>query len=244
MQIEHTSLVEYDEVDTRFGMTLPALFQRLQRAALRHSESVGLGSQSMIAAGAVWILNRMRVDILRMPRYRESIVLRTWHKGSAGFRAGRDFVIRCGDETLAAATSQWLYYDLERQRTAKIPSHVSEPYTAEDEDVLEAGAIDFAVDKTFDPQAMLTIPTRASDYDPNGHVNNAIYLDYLDTLIKRTAIASGDVRRVGIQYLKEIGREVHAVQGAAARSGDGVVFRFFDASAVYAAGFVTFSDPR
>ena len=155
MKIELTAQVDYDEVDTHFQMTLPVLFQRLQRAALHHSESVGLGSESMIAAGAVWILSRMRVDIHRMPRYRESITLRTWHKGSVGFRAGRDFVVLCGDETLAVATSQWLYYDLKRQRIAKIPGHVSEPYTAEDEHVLEAGAIDFAVDKAFDPQATL-----------------------------------------------------------------------------------------
>ena len=238
MKIEQASMVDYDEVNTDFTMKLPVLFQWLQRAALHHSESVGLKSEAMLKAGAVWILNRMRVDIYRMPRYRETIMLKTWHKGSAGFRAGRDFLVFCGEEKVAAATSLWLYYDLNRKRLAKIPASISEPYTTENEDVLEAGAIDFAPNKTFDPQETVTITTRQGDYDPNGHVNNAVYLEYLDTLIGRSGLGAGRVRQVGIQYLKEIGRGVDAIQGGLVRTAGRVDFRFFDHTAVYAAGFV------
>ena len=64
MKIEQTSLVDYDEVNTQFRMKLPVLFQRLQRAALFHSESVGMGSQAMAKSGSVWILNRYWVYVL------------------------------------------------------------------------------------------------------------------------------------------------------------------------------------
>ena len=239
MKIEQTTVVDYDEVDTEFRMKLPVFFQRLQRGAVHHSEQVGLGSVDMVAVGAVWILNRMRVDIYRMPVYREAVTLRTWHKGSAGFRAGRDFLMVCGDETVAAATSLWLYYDLKRKRIAKIPKRVSEPYTAEAEDVLAPGAIDFAVDKTFVPTQAMSITTREGDYDPNGHVNNTVYLEYLDTLIKRSGVGDARVGQVGIQYLKEIGRDVHTLQAGVAVAENTIRFRFFDPTAVYAAGFVT-----
>ena len=241
MKIEQTTLVDYDEVDTNFRMKLPVLFQRLQRAAIHHSEQVGLGSAAMVAAGAVWILHRMRVDIYRMPVYREEITLQTWHRGSVGFRAGRDFLVFCGDEKVATATSLWLYYDLKRKRIAKIPKRVSEPYTAEADEVLEAGTIDFEVDKTFDPEQTLTITTREGDYDPNGHVNNTVYLEYLDTLIKRCGIGDTTVGQVGIKYLKEIGRDVHTLQAGVLAADNTVRFRFFDPTAIYAAGFVTYS---
>ncbi len=243
MKIEQTTLVDYDEVDTKFRMKLPVLFQRLQRAAVHHSEQVGLGSADMVAAGAVWILNRMRVDIYRMPVYREEVTLRTWHKGSAGFRAGRDFLMVCGDETVAAATSLWLYFDLNRKRISKIPKQISEPYTVEADDVLAADAIDFAVDKTFVPAQTIAITTREGDYDPNGHVNNTVYLEYLDTLIKRSGIGEAEAGQVGIQYLKEIGREVHTLQAGITAADSAARFRFFDATAVYAAGFVTAGKP-
>jgi medium-chain acyl-[acyl-carrier-protein] hydrolase len=239
MKIEQTSVVDYDEVDTGFRMKLPVLFQRLQRGALHHSELVGLGSAAMVAAGGVWILNRMRVDIYRMPVYRDEIILRTWHKGSTGFRAGRDFIVFCGDEKVAAATSLWLYYDLSRKRITKIPESVSEPYTAEADDVMGAEAVDFAVDKTFVPAQTIAITTRRGDYDPNGHVNNTVYLEYLDTLIQRCGVGDAEVSQVGIQYLKEIGRDVHTVQAGVVAAENTVRFRFFDPTAVYAAGFVT-----
>jgi len=183
----------------------------------------------------------MRVDIYRMPVYREAITLRTWHKGSAGFRAGRDFLMFCGDEKVAAATSLWLYYDLNRKRIAKIPTQVSDPYTTEAEDVLETGAIDFEVDKTFAPVQTMAITTREGDYDPNGHVNNAVYLEYLDTLIRRSGVGDVAVSQVGIQYLREIGRDAHSIQAGVAVAGNTARFRFFDPTAVYAAGFVTLS---
>jgi medium-chain acyl-[acyl-carrier-protein] hydrolase len=193
----------------------------------------------MVAAGAVWILSRMRVDIYRMPVYREIITLRTWHKGSAGFRAGRDFLMLCDDEKVAAATSLWLYYDLNRKRISKIPNRVSAPYTAETDDVLYAGAIDFDVDKTFVPAQATTIITREGDYDPNGHVNNTVYLEYLDTLIKRSGAGDDRICQVGIHYLKEIGRGVRTLKAGIAPAGKTARFRFFDSMTVYAAGFVT-----
>jgi medium-chain acyl-[acyl-carrier-protein] hydrolase len=242
MRIEQTSIVEYEEVDTHFYIKLPALFQRLQRAALNHSDSVGLDTQTMVAAGAVWILNRIRVRIQRMPEYRESVTVRTWHKGSAGFRAGRDFLVLCGDEQVAAASSQWLYYDIGRKRIAKIPERVSAPYTDEPDEALEAGAIDFAVDKTFEPEEALTITTREGDYDPNGHVNNTVYLDYLDTLVNRSGMIGGGIGEVGIQYLKEIDRDVQAVQGGLVKHNDSIHFRFFKQETVFAAGFVRKTD--
>jgi hypothetical protein len=56
-------------------------------------------------------------------------------------------------------------------------------------------------------------------------------------------LASDGVRQVGIQYLKEIGRDIDAIQAGAVRCDAGLNFRFFDPSAVYAAGFVASHQP-
>ena len=241
MRIEQNSLVEYEDVDTGFRMKLPVLFQRLQRAALYHSESVGLHTEKMVADGAVWILNRMLVSIERMPTYRETLTVKTWHKGSHGFRAGRDFILFCDGEPVAMAASQWLYYDLIKKRIAKIPESVSAPYTDELEEALDEGAIDFAVDKKFEAQETLTITTREGDFDPNGHVNNAVYLDYLDTLLKRKGFDGSTPSAVGIQYFKEINREISEIEASLNAQSKAVNFQFASASTVHAAGFVTFN---
>lgn len=239
MKIEQTAMIDYDEVDARFRLKLPMLFQRLQRAAIHHSECVGLGPQAMVKKGGVWILNRMLVEIYRMPAYREELTVQTWHKGPAGFRTGRAFILSCRDETVCAVESRWLYFDLKKRRIVKIPEQVSEPFTTEQEDALDKGAIDFPVDRKFEPEQVLSLTTRAGDYDSNGHVNNTVYLEYLDTLIKRNGIGTGSMKSVGIQYIKEIGLDVQTLHAGASRSGDVVKFGFFNGSTVYAAGCFT-----
>jgi medium-chain acyl-[acyl-carrier-protein] hydrolase len=238
MKIEQKIIVGYDEVDADLRVKLPVLFQWFQRAALNHSEAVGLRSEQMLADGGVWILNRIRADIRRMPAFREEITLQTWHKGSVGFRAGRDFLLLRGNAPIAAATSQWLFYDLNRKRISKIPPSISGPYTTEAQEALAAEAIDFAVDRSFAPIKTVTITTREGDLDPNGHVNNTVYLEYLSTLLWRSGMPTGRLRQVGIQYLKEIGRDVTSLQAGLAATDDRVWFRFFDDQAVFAAGYV------
>jgi medium-chain acyl-[acyl-carrier-protein] hydrolase len=237
MKIKQTAEIEYDEVDLNFQLKLSVLFQRFQRAALFHSEKVGMGPQAMIQNGGVWILNRMMVDIHRMPVYREKITVETWHKGRSGVKTGRAFVLSCGDETVCVAESQWLYFDLRKKRIVKIPEVVLDAYTTEREDALDKGAIDFSVDRKFEPEQMLSVSTRDGDYDSNGHVNNTVYLDYLSTLIKREKLGSGRLNRIGIQYRKEIGKEVHTINVGASADEKTVKFLIFSGPTVYAAGF-------
>jgi len=238
MKIQQTAIIEYDEVDSNFQLKLPMLFQRFQRAALHHSEIVGLGPQTLMQNSGAWILHWVLVEIYRMPSYQEKLTVQTWNKGAKGVRAERAFSLTCDGETICVAESQWLYFDLERQRIVKIPKEAIDPYTTEKENVLNIGAVDFAVDRRFEPEEVLSLSTREGDYDSNGHVNNTVYLEYLDTLLKRSHFGSGQRNRVAIQFVKEIGRKVHTVQVGASKESASVKFRFFKGSTVYAAGFI------
>lgn len=114
-------------------------------------------------------------------------------------------------------TDLWLFFDLSKKRITKIPSSVSEPYTAEAQDVLGAGAIDFTVDKTVDSQEAMTITTREGNLDPNCHVNNATYLDYPDTLIRRSTLPTGMGDPAGNPVLQ--GDRTGCAQNPQTRSG-------------------------
>jgi acyl-ACP thioesterase len=238
MKIQQTAKIEYDEVDATFQLKLPMLFQRFQRAALCHSERVGLGPKAMMQKGGAWILHKMRAEIYRMPTYAEALTVETWHKGSRGFRAERAFRLSCADETVCLAESQWLYLDLKKKQIVKIPHTVSEPYSTEKEDVLGKSAIDFSVDRGFEPEERLALCTRAGDYDSNGHVNNTVYLEYLDTILQQSRFGPGHIRRIAIQFIKEIKKDVHSVHVGVSRAEESLKFQCFNGSTVYAAGFI------
>ena len=56
-----------------------------------------------------------------------------------------------------------------------------------------------------------TVTTRISDFDPNGHVNNAVYFDYLETALAADGDHGAAPRRFLIQYQKEIPQSVGTV---------------------------------
>ena len=124
MIIETTRRIGVTEVTPAFDMKLGALFRLLQDAAVTHSERVGLDSRALVNGGRVWLLNRIAIAVERLPRYAETVRVATWHRGSKGFRAYRDFEVTAGGRRLAAATSRWLLFDTARRRLQKVsPGH-------------------------------------------------------------------------------------------------------------------------
>jgi len=236
MKVTLHKQVKYFEVDKFFKLKLGHLFRLLQEAAIEHSEKVGLGSKTLVDTGSVWILNRIQAEILRYPEYLENLTLVTWHKGSKGYRAFRDFILYAGNEKVAAASSMWLYFDTQRKRIVRIPEDISAAYTTETESALDNRIDTWKADVDFAPSVVQSISIRASDYDPLGHVNNAVYFDYVETLAAHAFKAFTGLAHLKIEFKKELGQGVETVQAGLAEAQTGHVFKIFNRDTVYAAG--------
>ena len=239
MKVTLHKQVKYFEVDTAFKLKLGHLFRLLQEAAIEHSEQVGLGSKTLVDGGSVWVLNRVEAEILRYPEYLEALTLVTWHKGSKGYRAYRDFILYAGDEKIATAASMWLYVDTQRRRIIRIPEDVSAAYTSEAESAMDNRFDTWKADTRFTPAFSKPISVRTSDYDPLGHVNNAVYLDYVETLATHALENFSGIGRLIVEFKKELGQDVEAVEAGLAEATNGYVFKIFNQDTVYAAGELT-----
>jgi medium-chain acyl-[acyl-carrier-protein] hydrolase len=236
MKITLHKQVKYFEVDTHFKLKLGHLFKLLQEAAIEHSQKVGLGSKTLVDKGSVWILNRMQAEILRVPEYLEDLTVVTWHKGSKGYRAYRDFIVYAGDEKVALASSRWLYFDMQRKRIVRIPEETSAAYTTESEAAMDNQIDSWQAEPDFAPMVVKPISIRTSDYDPLGHVNNAVYFDYVETLAAHAFEAFTGLAHLTIEFKKELGQGVETVQAGLAEAQTGHVFKIFNRDTVYAAG--------
>lgn len=236
MKIRQHHTVAYTEVNPDYSLQLRSLLGLLQDAAVAHSEQAGFGSRKLLDAGRVWILNKMAVDIHRMPRYQETVRVETWHRGSRGFRAHREFLVQAGSEPIAAATSLWLYFDLAAKRLQRIPPEVGRAYS---EESAEAGCLDL---DAWKPPTMkgtgfeVGFTTRSSDFDPLGHVNHTVYFDLLETLVDRALGPQAALRRLRIHFQKEIPREVASVKAAIESGAGGGPFRIYSETETFAAG--------
>lgn len=105
---------------------------------------------------------------------------------------------------MASASTLWLYLDIAKRRPVRVPEHYQTLYGV---DTACATAIDIAEWQTpgkISADWNLTITTRISDFDVNGHVNNAVILQYTQTAVTRAAGIKHGIRNVRLAFVKEI----------------------------------------
>ncbi len=236
MKVEWSCKVGYMDIDPQFQMRLGVLARLLQEAAVTHSERVGIRSRDLVANGAVWVLNKMAFRFGRLPRFGENIRVVTWHRGSRGFKAFREFEVWAGEERLVSAATLWLYIDLAKKRPRRIPAEWAAAYT------IESGAA-LAVDLDgWQPQTpgaeatTIAVTLRSSDFDPQGHVNNTAYFDFLETLLARACGERPKLEGLRIQFRREIDPRVTAVTVSLAPSPTGGTFRIHNGRQTFVYG--------
>ncbi|MCP4683718.1 MAG: hypothetical protein GY864_15415, partial [Desulfobacterales bacterium] len=84
----------------------------------------------------------------------------------------------------------------------------------------------------------IDLSIRFLDYDPMGHVNNSVYIQFLETLICRAAGNQARVKCLKIQYHKEIGDQVEMVKAGLKKIGPLYQFKIYDSQNLYAGGEV------
>jgi len=239
MKVELKRQVRYGEVDPFFRQKIGSLFKLFTDAAVRHSESAGFGPRRLIRTGHAWVLNKFGVRIHRYPEYGETLKVSTWHRGQKGVRAYREFEVFAGNQRLAAASSVWLYIDMQNKKILRLPETVGADYTVETETALGMALNGWKDQRHFPVDSHIETTIRRSDYDPVGHVNNAAYLDYIETSVLADFGETARIRTLNIEFLKEINRNVSAISTGMKDTGQCCLFKISDDAHVYACGELT-----
>jgi medium-chain acyl-[acyl-carrier-protein] hydrolase len=203
--------VTYGDVDRREVMLLSRIFKLLQEAAIAHANQFGTGTQAMVTRRESWVLNRIAVAIERYPRPDEALRVETWSSGIRGFKGFRDFrVYDSREQTILSASSLWLYVSMQSKVIVRVPREVTEGFP-----VCAEGAWCPELEKLpFEPPTpdarTIPITLRYSDFDVNEHVNNAAYLDFVQTALALTGRSMGP-RRVQLKYAKGIPAETEGI---------------------------------
>ncbi len=183
----------------------PASFMNLaQEAAGRHAVYLGFGYDDLIASNTAWILSRVHVEFVDAPRWREDIVLETWHKGLNRLFFLRDFILKDkdGNEKVKATTS-WLVMNLESRRLVRDPELVEEGTTCK-ENVIETPAGKVQLPEGAEPMFVYEHKVAYSDVDTNGHANNAMYMQWAMDAVDYDIAASRPVKAFTINFNHEI----------------------------------------
>lgn len=203
----------------RNGVLKPqALLNYFEEAAQQHARELGFGYEDILKRKQFWILSRLKAEIVRPPVWGDTVTVETWPKSVHRLFALRDYTLNLHDsdgEPIVRATSAWLLMDAETGRPLRPEKHLP-PGPLRDNAARHA--IDEPPGKLSPPEegegeAAEAVQVKYSDIDVNDHVNNSVYLRWLDDAV-RTRRPELQLSSLELNFLKEaaagIGVRIHS----------------------------------
>lgn len=194
--------VQSSEVDPFYEMKLSSLFLLMQDIATKHAEEIGIGFASIIQKNMYWVITRYSIDVNRMPKYSENIVVKTYTGSDMKFMFPRYFEIKSENgETLIKASSMWCILSKDTHRVVMNPfdGKVIPPTHYDGEEPLPK-----KVDRASALNLVDERKVRYSDIDLNSHVNNTRYIEYLSDVHNIDFYQKNVIKHITINYEKEL----------------------------------------
>lgn len=196
--------VRFDEAGPDGLVRASTLLRYAQDVAWRHSEHLGFDRGWYQARGLGWVVRGLALELRRPIPMGHTLRVSTAVVGHRRIWARRLGECRLADGSLAATvTTDWVLLD-SRNRVVRIPPDFGVAFANPEvrSEIVRVAA------PSGSPAATSRLSVRASDLDPLDHVNNAVYVDWLDEALQSAGWGSATAlpRVVRIEYLASAAR--------------------------------------
>lgn len=201
----HPIYIEPFHVDFTGRVFMGVLGNHLLNAAGNHSQKRGWGIGALNETHHTWVLSRLSIEMMEMPRNYQHCQVRTWVESVMKLFTTRNFAIEDAEgRPMGYARSVWAMIDMETRRPCDLlnlyDGDILNYAVSEEENICPIeghGRFRFR-----DAQLVRTIGTYYSDVDINGHINSIKYIEHILDLFTREQMERG-IRRFEIAYKAE-----------------------------------------
>ena len=192
--------VRFDEAGPDGRMRTSALLRYAQDVAWRHSEALGFGRGWYAQRGLGWVVRGVGLELHEPIRMGGTLRVSTAVVGHRRIWARRLGECRLADGRLAArVTTDWVLLDA-RNRVVRIPDDFGVAFMNPEikGEILRVPMPDGT------PSSSARLNVRPSDLDPLDHVNNAVYVDWLEEALEAAGwgrSAAARPRTLRLEYL-------------------------------------------
>ncbi len=174
----------------------------LQLTAARHSEVGGISFSDMQAFHQAWVLSRMRVEITRMPKWKEKVTVKTWIQSLENSRSIRCLELYVGDEKVVGCETFWAVLNTQTRRpeALALPHEHFEKYPNNRATAKSFSKIEMGEHREF----VANRNVQLSDLDIVNHANNVKYLEWCLDDVDSKWIMSGKLNAFEMNFLKEV----------------------------------------
>ncbi|MBN2851950.1 MAG: hypothetical protein JXQ23_04360 [Clostridia bacterium] len=176
-------------------------FILMQDVAEKSAVSAGMGREEMIKDNRSFVLSRMTLEVTRMPDIYETFTLLTWPKGMMKMFYLRDYLFSKGDEPLIKARAVWAVLDLKTRKLV-----VDKKGTAIFDIDEKRASLDYVPGKIRSDEPGEFVGEVNATYsltDPNGHINNTRYIEWIYDYLPDGFLEKHISYRVDINYINE-----------------------------------------
>jgi acyl-CoA thioester hydrolase len=183
--------VRHYECDLHGHVNNANYLRYMQQAAIEASADAGYASREYRRLGALWLIRETGIEYLRPTLPDEVLEVRTWVADFRRIQSRRRYAMTVAGQPVAEAYTDWVYVDRATQQPVRIPPAMVLAFMPE-------GGPGEAIER----RPMQAPPAPAGsvrvvhhvewgDLDNAGHVNNAVYLNFLEESGVRAGEAIG-----------------------------------------------------
>lgn len=195
-------IISNNDVDYRFNLKPANLFRIFQDMAMMATEEIECDSISLAKRGIDWVITRMDVEIMRLPRCNEKITVCTYPGKDMAMLYPRFFYILDENKNLLVRCSSiWALIDAKTRRVIVDKDTIKKlpPETSEYELPLPSKIVQEGIRNKVETRKI-----HYSDLDFNCHMNNVHYVELLMDVHDFEFYKSNRPSFISLNYLKEI----------------------------------------
>ncbi len=199
-------------------LRLSNLLGFFQETSISHTEALGMGRDKTLDKGLLWIIARQSAEIIRMPRYDETVTFRSWPGPTMRVFFPRYYEVLSGSDVIVKGCAIWMLID-EKTRSFIFPEEygitINGFTTGTEIPEPRSLAIHFKQSDELKLVDEQPYSARFSHIDINGHVNNCRYFDVVEDMLPPEESMGYDNTLIEAEYLSEM------------RPGDSIVIKAY-----------------
>ncbi|QBN17946.1 acyl-[acyl-carrier-protein] thioesterase [Flavobacterium nackdongense] len=174
----------------------------LQLTAAAHAEVGGISFSDMQAFNQAWVLSRIRVEITELPKWKDTVTVRTWINTLENSRSVRALELYVNGKKMVGCVTFWAVFNtkIRRPEALALPYEHFELYPERIATKKSISKINFNNDSELIFEKSVAI----SDIDIVNHVNNVKYLEWCLDLVDENLILNQKIESFEMNFLKEL----------------------------------------
>lgn len=178
------------------------LCNMLQLTAAAHSESGGFSFVDMQQYNQAWVLSRMRLEVSKLPKWKDKITIKTWINSLENSRSVRALEVSVNGEECIGVETFWAVFNTKTRRPeGMVLMHDHCEKYPENRATLQPFSkieIDESKELLFERKVVL------SDLDIVNHVNNVKYLEWCIDVIDEDIMLHKSIASLDMNFMKEL----------------------------------------